>query len=258
MKDELIELYHNRNILKSLIVKNLIGRYSNSVIGFSWHFVMPLTMLAVYYVVFTEIRITPIPHFLVYLACGVFPFSFIISNLSAGAGCMVNNAPLIKKIYFPREIIVLSHVISSFIILLINYSIVIVIMIVLGHSFQLSLVMLPFLLILTFMFTLGFVLLFSALTVYVRDVQYFLSSISIIFYFITPTFFDINSTSGVLSNILWFNPVTYFIEFFHNIVYYGVIPDLYIVVITFILAITSFIIGVSIFGRLKRGFAERL
>ena len=138
------EIYNSRNILKSLVIKNLIGQYRSSLLGFSWHLIMPLILLIVYYIVFTQIRASPIPDFWVYLASSLFPFTFMINNLTSGSSCIIHNANILKKMYFPREIIVLSQVISTFIIMLIGYAIVVIGILLTGFGFGISIVILPF------------------------------------------------------------------------------------------------------------------
>ena len=108
-KNEIKEIYDSRNIIRSLVGKNLFGYYKNSALGFVWHFVMPTVMMIVYYVVFTEIRTVPIPNFWIFMASALFPFTFMLSNLSGGAGSVVANAAMIKKMYFPKEILVFSN-----------------------------------------------------------------------------------------------------------------------------------------------------
>lgn len=259
IKKDLREIYESRNILRSLISKNLFGRYKNSVLGFGWHFVMPIVMLIVYYVVFTEVRTSPIPNFWVYIAAGIFPFSFMISNLTGGSGAIVSNSGMVKKMYFPREILVLAHVASNFIVMTIGYVAVLTIIATAGYHLNwIPLLLLPIILLLMSIFTTGYTLLFSSLTVYARDVQYILSSISMVFFFMTPMYFLADSISGILSNVIWLNPFTYYIEAFHSIVYFGEIPEIKIILICTVLSLTSILLGLAVFRRLKRGFAERL
>ena len=215
-------------------------------------------MLIVYYIVFTQIRISNIEFFWIYISSAIFPFNFMVSNLTSGSGCIVSNAGMVKKIYFPREIIVISQVISSFIVMLMGYSIVLVAVVVSGYKVGWILLMLPVMFIILVMFTLGFTMVVSALTVYVRDVQYFLSSISMVFFFMTPMYFTTDSVDGLLGTIIQINPFTYFVEAFHEIVYYVEMPSLVCIVICVALSLLSFIIGVSVFSKLKKGFAERL
>ncbi len=259
VKSDIREVYASRNILRSLISKELFGRYRNSALGFAWHFVTPLVMLAMYYIVFTEIRSSPIPDFWVYLASGIFPFTFMTSNLSGGAGSITSNAGMVKKMYFPREILVLAHVISSFIIMILGYVAVLLIITVSGHSLNpVPLALLPAILLLMIAFTTGYVFLFSSLNVYVRDVQYILGSITMIFFFMTPMYFLSGEVSGMLGKLIWINPFTYYVEAVHSIVYFGEIPGTRVLLMCVILPIISLLLGLTVFRKLRRGFAERL
>ena len=258
VSDEIRSIYASRNILKSLIVKNIFGRYKNSFLGILWHFIVPLTMLFVYYVVFTQIRIGSIPDFWIYISSALFPFTFMTSNLTGGASCVVNNSSMIKKMYFPRELIVLAQVTSSMIIMLIGYSVVLVLVAFLGQGLSLSWICLPFIFFVMFIFVLGYTLFFSSIIVYMRDVQHFLNSISIVFFFITPMYFLIDSIDGFFRCIVEINPFTCFVEMFHQIVYYGHFPDLTFLIIGFSISFISLIGGYLVFNKLKRGFVERL
>ncbi len=252
------ELKKSKNILKSLVIKNLVGNYKNSALGFMWHFVTPIMMLIVYFIAFTQVRTNPIPDFWIYIATAVFPFTFMTSNLTGGIGCIVSNSQLIKKMYFPREILVLSQIISSSIVMAIGVIIVIVTAIMSGYPITLTWLMLPIALILVIIFAMGYVFLLSALTVYSRDVQYFFNSITMLFFFITPMYFTPNSINGIFSFVVYINPFTYYVEFFHQITYYNCLPDLMYLFTCIFASALSLITGLFIFRKLKRGFVERL
>lgn len=255
---ELGEIYQSRNIMKALIIKNLVGKYKNTFFGFIWHFFTPTVLLLVYYIVFTEIRETVIPNFWIYMSCGLFPFNYIVSNLTGGCACITSNASMIKKMYFPREILVLSQVLSSFFVMIIGYLVVMICIIISGYNLNISVLFLPVVMILLASFVLGIVFIISSLTVYVRDIQYFLSSISIVFYFMTPMYFTTDYISGVLEKIVWLNPLTYYVEAFHKIVYYGTVPETNIMIPVVCMSIFAPLLGLCIFRKLRRGFAERL
>ncbi len=257
---ELKLVVDSRNILFSLIKKNLFGKYKNSVAGFAWHFIMPLIMLVVYYIVFTEIRTSVIPDFWVYLTSALFPFFFMITNLTAGSGTIVVNSGMIKKMYMPRELFVIAQVISSLIIMLIGYSIVLFSILLSGYDLNwLSLLyLIPLILFMT-VFVVGYVLFFSSITVYVRDVQHILTSLNMVFFVMTPMYFLPDAISGVLSSLIWFNPFTYYVEAYHAIVYFGQFPDLLLSCMCIvILPVLSLVIGSITFYRLEGGFAERM
>lgn len=259
VKTEFNELYCARNILKSLVIKDLFGRYKNTAIGFGWHFVMPLIMMSVYYIAFSEMRSTNIPNFWIYLSSGVFPFNFMMTNLIGNSSVIVSNSSMIKKMYFPREIIVMSHVLSSFVVLLIGYFFVILITVITGHVLAPHVVLyLPLIMVLIFFFVLGYTLFFSSIVVYIRDVQHILSALSMVLFFMTPMYFVSSEATGLLKTVIWLNPLTYFVEFYHQIIYYGENPDIMLMIMCLVLTITMLLLGTVVFAKLKKGFAERL
>ncbi len=256
---KIADMYHYRNVLRSLITKDLFGNYKNSFLGFGWHFMMPALMMAVYYVVFNNSPLISMPDFWIYLSCALFPFNFMISNLTGSTGIIVDNSGIIKKMFFPREILVIARVISSFIVLLMGYTIVLLLIVLSGHNVSITSLLFTIMgLILIAIFVLGYSFILSSITVYVRDVKHIFQSISVAFFFITPMYFTIDSMDNFFATIIWLNPFTYFIELFHQCIYYNVTPTMEIIAPCIIMSILTITIGFIIFRRLKKGFAERL
>ena len=253
-----LELYSSRNILKALVVQNLFGRYKNTIIGFGWHFIMPIVTMFVYYVVFTQVHFNPIPDFWVYLASALFPFYFMVNNLIGGSSCLIRSSGMIKKMYFPREILIFAQVISSFIVTIIGFAVIMVALILTGYNIGIASLFIPFLFIIMFIFVIGIVLIVSSITVYIKDIQYVLASLSPMFFFITPMYFSTLGIDGLLYYVVWLNPFSYYVECFHDVIYYGDFPDTSIIIITLGLGLTTLIFGLLIFNKLKVGFAERL
>ena len=251
-------IYESRSILKALIIKNLKGKYSSSLLGIMWHFFTPLLLMTVYYVAFSTIRSNAIPNFWVYLSSGLFAFSYMMSCLIGGTHIITSASGMIKKIYFPRELFVLSHALSNFIIMLIGYLIVLIAILFSNQTLGISILYLPIGWILLFFFSTGIALFLSSITVYLRDVQYLISSISMAFYFLTPMYFLVENTEGLLSDIIWLNPLTYYVEFFHEILFYSTIPSCYMILSCIVISSISFFVGIFVFNKLKGGFAERL
>ncbi len=111
----------------------------------------------------------------------------MVSCITGGTNAFTGHVGLIKKMYVPKEILVLSKAISSIIVCLIGYGIVIGAMLVLGYPMNWAVVLLlPVVLVLTFIFGLGCIFLLSTLAVYVRDIQYFLAPLGIVFFVLTP------------------------------------------------------------------------
>lgn len=256
--EKIKEVYQNKTILYSMIERNLKGKYRNSYLGFAWHFITPFIMVLLFYIVFTSIRINPVEFYWIYLCVGMLPFSFFQTNLTNGVSCIISNSGMINKMYFPRIIIVLSQIISALIPFIISYTIVIIAMILVGFSISPVIFLLPIMFILSFLFALGYTLILSTVTVFVRDVQYFIQAISRIMFWTTPIFYLVNNIDGILSTIIWCNPYTYFIESFHDIIYYGTLPNASVFIMCLILTFGTLTIGIFIFNKYQNKFAEKL
>jgi len=253
------EVYSNKPLLYSMVIRDFKGRYKNSFFGFLWHFITPVVLIIMFYIVFTNIRMNPIENYWIYLCVGMFPFTFFQGNILGGTFCITSNGGLIKKMYFPREIVVFSQVISLFITLLITYVGMVVILMILGFSLSLSaLLFLPILMLLSIVFALGYVFFLSAVSVFVRDIQHIMTVVGRIIFWTTPIFYLTSEVTGILSKIIWCNPLTYFIESYHDILYFGVVPDTMNMIVCCLLALVAFTGGLMVFNRLKGRFAEKL
>jgi ABC-2 type transport system permease protein len=252
-------LKESRSILYSLVRKNLEGQYKNSYLGFLWQFITPTVTILLFYIVMTGIRESQIEDYWLYLCSGQFMFTFLQTNLINGAGCIVNNAGMIQKMSFPREIIVLAQVMSSFIVMCIAYAIILVLMVITGCEFGLvpMLLFIPVMLVAA-VFAAGMAFLFSAVTVYVRDVQHFINAFARVLFWITPMFYLVGETSGLLFMLIWWNPFTYYVEAFHDILYYVEVPELWQMGIGIVLAFATFAVGLAVFRKLKGRFADKL
>lgn len=259
MKNDLAELRGSKSILRSLVMKELFGRYKNSALGFLWHFLTPAIMAIVYFVMFNEVGRSSIPDFWVYVLSALFPFNFMQSSLIGGASTIVGNAGLVKKMYFPREVIVYARVISAFIVMVIGYAAVFAVIVLSGFGLSpvALLTVIPTML-LMLVFVTGYTLLFSAATVYARDIQYMLSAISMVFYFMTPMYFIPGDMSGLAGAAIWANPFTYYVEALHGAVFFGEVPGLRVWAGCVLFAVVAFVLGLAVFKKLKGGFAERL
>jgi len=255
------EIYEYRHLLYSMVARDLKGKYKSSYLGFAWHFLTPALMVIIFYVAFTGIgiRSSEIDGYWIYLCIGMFPFVFFRGNLGQGSGCVVSNAGTIKKMYFPREIVVLSQVISTFVMFLISYLIIVSMIIVTGFHLSIyALLFLPVILLLSFLFTIGYVLFFSAIVVFVRDVQHFILAVSRVILWTTPILYLASDVTGILETIIWYNPFTYFIEVFHSIFFFGTAPEMFHLQVCLILTVTALVVGMLVFSKLKPRFAEVL
>ena len=113
--EKIKELYAYRQMIFSLVQRELRGRYKGSVLGFLWTFINPLLQLIVYTIVFSVIMRNGIEKYYIFLFVALVPWTLISSALVNGSTCILSSSDMIKKIYFPREVLPLSNTISNFV-----------------------------------------------------------------------------------------------------------------------------------------------
>ena len=258
--EDLREVYEYRSVLRSLVLKNLFGKYRNSFLGFAWNFITPLLLMLMYYLDFTEIREnTSIDNAWVFISTAVFLFHYLTHCIVAGSTAFIGNASTLKKMYIPKEILVLSASISSMIVCLIGYSVVMVLLIVTTYPINIvSILCFPVILILSFFFGTGCIFALSSLATYVRDVQYVLGSLTLAFFVLTPMRYMASDATGLVGILIWYNPLTYYIEVVHDIFYWGVLPNSFNMLVCTILSVVVFVMGYVIYRMLKHGIVKRL
>lgn len=253
------ELYQYREMIYSLIRKDLRGRYKGSVLGFLWTFVNPLLQLAVYTMVFSVILRAGIDKYYLFLFVALIPWMFFSNSLVGGSSVILDSKNLVTKIYFPREVLPISFVSSNFINML--YSFVVVLIVVLFSSDQVNLYAwcyLPLVMLVEYILALGCTFLASSLTVYFRDFQHILGIIAMGWQFLTPVMYSVDMVPEELLTIFYMNPMTTIIMAYRDILYYGTIPDMGTIGLPFIISIVVLVLGSIVFHRLQRNFAEVL
>ena len=174
------ELYQYRELLKTNVKKDIRGKYKASFLGVLWSFVNPLLSVLVYAIVFPYIMRVQTPNYLLFLISGIIPYNWFTTVVSQSSGIFVYNSNIIKKVYFPREILPISAVTSGLVNFLISCIIILLFAIFGGVGIGWHLVFLPFLALIQYVFTLGVSFILSALNVYIRDAEYIINFIVII------------------------------------------------------------------------------
>lgn len=257
IKKSAIDVYNNRVILRAMVRRNTAGRYKSSYMGFAWHLFLPILTIIVLVITFTAIRPRPIPQFWIYLSAGMFPVTFMSSCLRGRA--VISNAKYITKMKIPREIVVYASVITDFLTVVFAYLVIAILILLAGQPVDWSgVAMLPVALALMFIFGLGCSFLTSTLSVFVKDVGYFLGVAMRLVIWITPTFFLASEATGLLGTIVWFNPFTYYVEMFHDILYYGMVPHIEFVVASIIISGVTLLLGALVFFHFEKRFPEVL
>ncbi len=252
------EIYEYRQMIASLVKKDLRGRYKGSVLGFLWTFINPLLQLLVYSVVFSSVmRVTNVDKYYLFLFVALIPWLFFSSSLTGGATTILSNKNMITKIYFPREVMPIAYVTSCFVNMLYSFIVVFIVIIFSGIGANpVSLLFLPLVMIIEYIFSLGIAMIVSAVNVYFRDLQHILGIISMAWMYFTPIIYSINDVPEEWQSFFKLNPLCHIITAYRDILFYKIIPEMTGLLITGAVSVAVLVLGFAVFGKLKKRFAE--
>lgn len=251
-------LYNYRELLKTNVKKEIRGKYKNSFLGVLWSFLNPLLQIVVYAIVFQIILKNPQENYAVFICCGLIPWTFFSSSLTRSAFTMVENGNLLKKVYFPREILPISIVTSEAVNFLISTIIIIAFVVFGGLGISKYMVFYPIVWIAQYILLVGLSLIVSSISVYVRDLQHLIGVVLQLFFYATPIVYSADIIPDNLKWILNINPMTYIIEAYRDIFYNQTMIDIMPLLILIGISVVLCVIGYLIFNKLQKGFAEQL
>jgi len=252
------DLYNYRELLKTNITKDVGGKYKNSVLGVLWSFINPLLQIAVYALVFQVILKSDIENYTVYLCCGLIPWQYFSAVVLRGAATIIDNGNIIKKVYFPREILPISVVTSEGVNFLISTIIIIGFVIFGGIGLSFNILWYFLILAIQYIVSIGVAFIVSSLTVYFRDLLHLLGIIIQLLFYATPIVYSINSVPANLQWIVKINPMSYLIDAYRSIFYNKTVPDFKGLLIAFVMGVVLCVIGYFVFKKLEKRFAEEL
>ena len=250
-------LYQYRELLKSNIKKEIRGKYKGSFLGVLWSFVNPLLMTLVYAIVFPFILRSGPDHYVTYIVIGILPWNFFTTVISQGTFTILGNAGIIKKVYFPREILPISVATSGLINFMISLPIIFIFLLFSGIGITWYVVFLPLVVLVQYILSLGIIFITGSINVYVRDAEYIINFIIQMLFYATPILYS-SDLFGDKAKLLLINPMTTIINSYRDILYNGTMPNLKALFIVFLASLLLLFIGILIFKKLEKGFAEEV
>ena len=253
-----MSLSHYMELTRELTTREIKARYKQSILGYAWVILNPLFQMLVMAFVFSHIVRFPTvgTPYTVFLYAGLLPWTLFANSLVGATNSLVSSANLIKKIYFPREIFVISTILSKIVDFLLA-STVFVIFLLFAHTpltFNLLWVIPIFLI--QQIFTYGLSLILAAINLFYRDIQYVLSLILTIGMYLTPVIYPTEIFPTEFRWIFQLNPMAVIINAYRESILSGGMPNL--VSLGIALAVSSLItfVGYRLFKRLEGVFAD--
>jgi ABC-type polysaccharide/polyol phosphate export permease len=251
-------LYQYRELLKTNIKKEIRGKYKGSFLGVLWSFVNPLLTVMVYAIVFPYILKSSEPNYIIFLIVGIIPWTYFTTVINQGTTTVLGNASIIKKVYFPREILPISVVTSGLINFLISCIIILIFILFSGIGFSWYLVFLPLIVLIQYIISLALVFILSAIDIYVRDIEYIVNFFVMMLFYATPILYSPSLFPEKLKWLFNLNPMAHIINGYRDIFYYKQMPNLENLSLLLMISLGFLFIGYKVFKKLEKGFAEEV
>ena len=265
-----IKLFHSRDLVWNLTLRELKGKYRKSFLGWTWSLINPLALMGIYWFVFGYVFGSEAPvgnpsgvqSFPLNLLCGLLPWGFLGLVTTLGLGSMVGNAGLIKKVAFSKETLVVSQAVFSLVQHIIEMCLLIVVLLAVGSPLIPQLPITMVLIILLALFSTGIAFALAMCAVYFRDLMYLWTIMLQMYFFATPIIYDADSISGRVSGpilkVLEWQPMAVFVSSFRSALYSARFPGWNQMAYLLVISLLSFTVGLTIFTKLGRRVAEEI
>jgi len=233
-------------------------RYHGSVLGYLWALLKPLLMFAVLYVVFSVLMKWNMPNYQLYLLLGIMIWNFFAEGTAAGLYSLLSKGEMIKKIYFPRILIVIASTLTAFMTFCLNILIFLVFYSFSDLSFHFMMLLIPIYMILAYVLVLGFSLFLSVLQVKYRDIVQIWEVLLQAGFFLTPIFYPITLVPEKYLFYMFLSPITGLMQYSRTLMLDKNLPSFEGAMYFLIGVLLIFAIGFLVFKKLSRNIAEKI
>jgi ABC-2 type transport system permease protein len=243
-------------LVKQLVIRDFKVKYKRSVLGIVWSVLYPLLTMAIMAIVFSQMFKFKVEgvNYLVYLLTGLVIFNYFNEASSGAMASVVTNFPLINKVYIPKYIFPVSKTLFVGINFLLTLIPLFIMIVFTGKGDERCIIniyylLLPYVFICLFMFTLGMGFILSTISIFFRDMFYIYGVVLTLWSYITPIFYDISMLGSGVQAILKWNPLYMYIDFARTIILHNQIPSLYSFITCIASSVIVLIVGMIIFKK---------
>ena len=258
MSSILSEMWKMKGLIFNFAITDLKIRYKNSVLGVIWSLLEPLLLLGVLFVVFSTMFRFDIPNFPIYLLLGLITWNFFKNSTTIALTSLVNRAPLITQIYFPRSIPAISACLSASIMLIIELAVLGIFMAVLQFIPPITILLLPLVFLMALVFVLAISLPLSVLNVKFKDIEFIWGVVIHAGFFLTPIFYQFDMLPQFVRDVLQFSPMVQVVTMAHHLTLYGTLPSLNTIFYSIIMLLVLLGIGYGIFHKYQYRIVEEI
>jgi lipopolysaccharide transport system permease protein len=251
-------IWNYRHLIKKLAISDFKLRYKNSILGFFWSLLEPLLMLLVLYVIFTNLMKVNVEHYQLFLLMGIISWNMLARGTTMSLNSILGKPSLVQKVYFPREVLVISSCITALLMTLLEFAVFGVFMLIFKVMPGITIIYFPLILFAEFLLVLGLSLGLAALNVYYRDMQYIWAVVLQAGFFAAPIIYPISIIPEKYLWIIRLNPMTRIIDMLRGSVIYSTSPIFGDGIFILAAALIVLAAGYLIFLRLEPGFAEEM
>lgn len=234
-------------LLAELVARDIKIKYRRSVLGVVWTLLNPLLMMIILSIVFSSLFRFEIENFPLYILSGQVIFNFFSGATTDAMSSIIGNAALIKKVYVPKYLFVLSRVFSSFINLLASFSALLLMMLVMRVELNWTVFLAVIPIALIAVFSLGVGLLLAAITVKFRDVMHLYSVFTTGLLYLTPVIYPMSILPPVIKTIVMVNPITNMLQMLRDVMLNNCIPGFGSIALGVLEAGIALVVGLYVF-----------
>ena len=252
----IVNLWVTRTLILHLAVSNIKIRFKGTYLGFLWTGIEPLLTFIILYVVFTTIRFRAGENFAIYLMSGIMIYHIFTRGTMGGMSSLLGNIGILKSLNIKKESFPVASTLTMAILTIVEVGVLLMLMPFFQFIPSLTILLLPIPIIMMLFLVLGMSYILSIINVYVRDIQSFWAIAVHALFFMSPIFWYLKDVNGILLIIQSINPVGQIIELTHKIVVFGEIPPINDWLYTTMFVLAILFLGFAIFKKYENKIIE--